>query len=214
MKSSYCRKNKYTFSVPDNNIFVYFRTDRVPDMVVKVLGSIEPKIQKEDIAHALSKLKNHPNLESYLVKHMEDRLYLLQFRKCEDETCCHWIVPDLHPYVPAPILQPNGEQYVKSQDLYGKVETTERYCPSLMANESRSRKQEGFKYLASPVAATLKCSLCNKPCCIYSMLCSLGVTVAQLLEDFIYSCGASLPSKILYTSPEMICKGSVERTHY
>lgn len=145
---------------------------------------------------------------------MKDGLYLLQFRKCEDETCCHRIVPDLHPNVPAPILQPNGEQYVKSQDLYGKVETTERYCPSLMANESRSRKQEGFKYLASRVAATLKCSLCNKPCCIYSMLCSLGVTVAQLLEDFIYSCGASLLSKILYTSPEMICKGSVERTHY
>ena len=214
MKNSYCRKNKYTFSIPDNNIFICFRADRVPDMVVKVLGSIEPKNKKEDIAHGLSKLKNYPDLESYLEKHITDGLYLSQFRKCEDETCCQRIVLDLHPYVSAPILQPNGEQYVKFQDLYGKVETTERYGPSLMANESRSRKQEKFKYLASHVAATLKCSLCNKPCCIYSMSCSLGVTGAQLLEDFIYSCGASLPSKILCFSPEMTCRSSVERTYY
>ena len=66
-------------------------------------------------------------MESDLEKHMKDGLYLLRFRKCEDETCCQGIVPDLPPYVPSPILQPNGEQYVKFQDLDGKVETTERY---------------------------------------------------------------------------------------
>ena len=101
---------------------------------------------------------------------MKDGLYLLQFRKCEDETCCQRIVIDLPPYVPSPTLQPNGEQYVEFQDLYGKVETTERYCSPLMANENRSRKK-GFKYLASCVVATLKCSLCNKPRYIYSMSC-------------------------------------------
>ena len=42
----------------------------------------------------------------------------------------------------------------------------------------------------------------------------LGVTGAQLLEDFIYSCGASLPSKILYTSPDITCRSSVETTYY
>ena len=58
-----------------------------------------------------------------------------------------------------------GAEYVKFQDIYSKVVTTERYCPSLMmAIESSSRKQEGFKYLASLVVAALKCSLCNKPC--------------------------------------------------
>ena len=122
------QKSKYTFSIPGNNIFVCFRADRVPDMVVKVLGNIEPKIQKEeDIPHALSKLKNYPNLESYLEKHMKDGLYLLQFKKCEDETCCKRPRPDLPPCVPAPIFQPNGELYVKFQDLYGKIETMERY---------------------------------------------------------------------------------------
>lgn len=46
------------FSIPDD-IFVYFRADCVTDMVVKVLGNTEPKIQKEeDSLHASSKLKN------------------------------------------------------------------------------------------------------------------------------------------------------------
>ena len=34
------------------------------------------------------------------------------------------------------------------------------------------------------------------------------------MEDFIYSCGASFPSKILCTSPEMTCGSSVETTYY
>ena len=46
------------------------------------------------------------------------------------------------------------------------------------------------------------------------MSCSLGVTGAQLLDDFIYSCGASLPSKILCTSPEKTCRSSFETTYY
>ena len=83
-----------------------------------------------------------------------------------------------------------------------------------MVSESKSRKQEGFKYLASRVVATFKCSLCNKPLCIYSVSCSLGVTGAQLLEDFIYSWGGSLPSKILYTSPKITYRSSVETTYY
>ena len=57
------------------------------------------------------------------------------------------------------------------------------------------------KDLASRVVAALKCILSNKPRCLYSMSRSLGLTEAQLLEDFIYSCGSSLPSKIFCTSP-------------
>ena len=91
MKNSYCRKKKYAFSIPDHIIFICFRADCVPDMVVKVLENIKPIIRKEDILHVLSKLKSYPNLESYLEKHTKDGLYLLQFRKCEDETCCQRI---------------------------------------------------------------------------------------------------------------------------
>ena len=65
------------FLIPDD-IFVYFRADCVPDMVVKVLGNTKLKIQKEeDIPHALSKSKYYQNLECYLEKHKEDGLYLL-----------------------------------------------------------------------------------------------------------------------------------------
>ena len=54
MKNRYFRKSKYAFTVSDN-MFVYLRADRVPDMVKKVLGKIVPKIQKEeDIPYALS----------------------------------------------------------------------------------------------------------------------------------------------------------------
>ena len=54
MKNRYFRKSKYAFSVSDN-MFVYLRSDRVLDMLVKVLGNIVPKIQKEeDIPYALS----------------------------------------------------------------------------------------------------------------------------------------------------------------
>ena len=43
---------------------------------------------------------------------------------------------------------------------------------------------------------------------------SLRVTEPQLLEDFIYLCGSSLPSKILCTSPEITCGSSIETTYY
>ena len=83
-----------------------------------------------------------------------------------------------------------------------------------MVNEVTFRKQEGFKYLASRVVAALKCILSNKPRCLYSMPRSLGLTEARLLEDFIYLCGSSLPSKIFCTSPETTCRSSVETTYY
>ena len=64
------------------------------------------------------------------------------------------------------------------------------------------------------MVAALKCILSNKPRCLYSMPRSLGVTEAQFLEDFIYLCGSSLPSKTLCTSPEITCGSSVETTYY
>ena len=88
-------------------------------------------------------------MESFLEKRMKDGLYLLQFRKCEDDTCCQRLVPDLPPYLHAPILKPKDEHYAKFQDLYGKVEVTERYFLCHMVNEITFQKQEGFKYISS-----------------------------------------------------------------
>ena len=57
--------------------------------VLTVLKSIEPLIENEgSIPHAQAKLKDYPALQKFLGRHMTDGLYLLQFRKCNDESCC------------------------------------------------------------------------------------------------------------------------------
>ena len=57
--------------------------------VTQALKFVEPKIVDEDsIPHSQSKLKDYPKLQAYLSKHMTDGLYLLQFRKCSDISCC------------------------------------------------------------------------------------------------------------------------------
>jgi len=43
---------------------------------------------------------------------MVDGLYVLQFRKCEDVTCCTKRNGDLPPKVPAPVMGPDGEHYL------------------------------------------------------------------------------------------------------
>ena len=57
--------------------------------IVAALNSIDPVIEhEEDIPHAMAKLKDFPSLEKYFERHMTEGLYLLQFGKCEDESCC------------------------------------------------------------------------------------------------------------------------------
>ena len=191
-----------------------YPSSRESTAVVNALNRIEPLIKtEENIPHAIANLTKYPALERFLESHMTDGLYLLQFRKCEDQACCQRLVTVLPPMVPAPIIQPNGDHYLKFQDLYGKVETNEKDCPSLKTDEKRS-KPSGYKYLASRVVHLTKCSLCGKSRCVYSMTNSLGVLGQLLMDDFIYSCGAILPSKTLYTSPSLTCRSNIEHTYY
>ena len=63
---------------------------------------------------------------------MKEGLYLLQFRKCMNDNCCKLMVEPLPPPpIPAPFLAPDGLHYFPFDDLYGKVTTTEEFCPSL-----------------------------------------------------------------------------------
>ena len=51
--------------------------------MIQTLHRIEPLItQEDDIPHAQAKLKNFSSL------HLTEGLYMLQFRKSEEETCC------------------------------------------------------------------------------------------------------------------------------
>lgn len=65
---------------------------------------MEPLIQnKENIPHAMAKLPFFPLLIEYLKTHMTEGLCLLQFHKCDNESCCQKKT-NLQPPVPAPVI--------------------------------------------------------------------------------------------------------------
>ena len=66
-----------------------FKSNRDFEELLNTLTIIEPTIKsEEDIPHAMSKLSKYQQLKDYLEKHMIDGLYILQFRKCNDMSCC------------------------------------------------------------------------------------------------------------------------------
>ena len=81
-------------------------------------------------------------------------------------------------------------------------------------SSSRTKKVEGYKYLANRVVATLKCSLCGKPRCVYAMSLNLNLFGQQLLEDYIYSCCAVIPSRSLYMASTIPCSSTIEHSYY
>jgi len=66
--------------------------------------------------------------------------YMLQYRKCADNTCSRLRNGPLPPPIPALALSPDGQHYILFKDLYGKVETTEKDCPSLKDKKDNREK--------------------------------------------------------------------------
>ena len=91
---------------------------------------------------------------------MIDGLYKLQFRKCDDMSCCTKLNDILPPPVPAPVLGSSKEKYLKFEDTYGKITTTEKDCPSLNTKDTTKNETPGFKYIVSRVVATKNGSPC------------------------------------------------------
>ena len=83
---------------------------------------------------------------------------MLQFRKCDDMSCCTKLNDTLPPPVSAPVLGSSKEKYLKFEDTYGKITTTEKDCPSLNTKDTTKNETPGFKYIASRVVATKNCS--------------------------------------------------------
>ena len=76
--------------------------------VVNVLHKSEPLIKSDStIPHRRTSLKSYLCLEKYLVVHLNEGLYMLQFRKCNDQTCILRF-QKLSPTVPAPVMSPDG----------------------------------------------------------------------------------------------------------
>ena len=70
-------------------------------------------------------------------KHLAEGLYLLQFRKCDDKNCFTIKTDPLPPPITAPVMHPDGQHYLAFDDVYGKVQTTKKDCPSLSVKVSQ-----------------------------------------------------------------------------
>ena len=143
-----------------------------------MLNRIEPLItQENDIPQAQANLKNFPSLHKYFGDHLTKGLYMLQFRKCEDETCCIRKKQILPPPVPTSVLSADGEHYLRFEDTYGKS-MTDRDCPSLQQKHSKPKPntKQNYKFLGSRVVAVLECAQCKKTRCI-SLVCSLNLSL-------------------------------------
>ena len=196
-----------------------FQESRDDTEIITALCSIESKITSEaDIPHSIAKLPSYPGLHSYMGKHMVEGLYLLQFRKCANKECCQFRSNDtLQPLVPAPVLGPSGESYLKFTDTYGMIKTTEKDCPSLKAMREGGRKKlaPGIKYIASRVVTIVKCCQCNKPRCIYSLTAGTLTSQGQQdIENIMFSCGMVLNSKTLYAAGHIKCNSLIEVSYY
>jgi len=187
-----------------------FQPYREEKEIVDTLNRIEPLITSDDsIPHLRSKLSSYPSLERFLEEHLTDGLYLLQFRKCDDASCCTKLT-SLPPHVPSPVLGPDKKHYLSFNDLYGKVKTTEKDCPSLSSKAEAKKANPNFKFLSSRVVAALECCLCGKSRCVFSMSGSITVKGQQELEDIIFSCGMSLLTPTLYTARFLKCSSPIE----
>ena len=168
----------------------------------------------EKIPHAMASLPDYPSLKSFFTRHLTEGLYMLQFRKCEDLTCCQRKTNPLPPKIPAPVLSPDGEKYLKFEMLYSKVVTTEKDCPSL-SKTNQNKKEQGprYKLLASRVTATILCHQCGKTRCVFSLNGSLTPKGQREIEDTIFTCGMGLMGNI-YTSTHLVCSSPIENAFY
>ena len=76
------------------------------------------------------KLPSFLLLKEYLRTHMSEGFYLLLFRKCYNISCCQKKT-DFPQTIPAPIVCPDSNNYLKFSDTYENITVTEKDYPSL-----------------------------------------------------------------------------------
>ena len=119
------------------------------------------------------------------------------------------------PKVPAPVMGPDREHYVPFEVTYGKVNTTEKDCPSLEKSGIALKKKEpNFKYLSNRVVASIQCHQCSKIRCVYSMNRSFPAYLQHRLDDIIYSCGMVVNITPLNAKSGLVCASDVESAFY
>ena len=184
--------------------------------MVDVLHKIEPLITSNStIPRRRTSLKSYPYLEKYIEVHLNEELYMLQFRKCNDQICCILRSQKLPPPVPAPVMSSDGQHYLSFEALYGKVDTTEKDCPSLQVKSDKKKATVAkyHKFLSRRVVGVLESSLCGKPQCLFSMNGSLNVKLQQEIENIIFSDGMSLSTNSLYIARHISCSSPIENAY-
>ena len=99
-------------------------------------------------------------------------MYTFQIRKCDDIQCCGVNYSEIKPHwLPFPVVaDDNPKHYKLFSKVYG-TEPTEEYLPSNVNNAKKVNDlQQGIatsKLTAQNVRSIVKCTSCQKPCCIY-----------------------------------------------
>ena len=192
--------------------FKTFQPNNDSDEVLQSLINIEKKIAVTGIPHKRASLTEYPDLKKFFDDHLTEGLYMLQYGKCDNGDCCQLRNGPLPPPIPAPVLSPDKEHYLPFKDLYGKINTTERDCPSLkVKKDGKKKNQANYKFLASRVVAVVDCVLCGKTRCIFGVLQhSLIVKCQREIEDVMFSYGMQLQSAGVYTSRTINCSSPIE----
>ena len=155
-------------------------------------------------------MKIYPALEKYFEDHLAEGLYLLQFRKCDKESCCVKKTK-LPPPLLAPVLEPAEHHYLPFTEVYGKIATTEKDFSSLIQTAEKKKEQSvKFKLKACRVVSTLQCVQCEKRQCVFALDSRITPKNQQELEDVIFSCAMSLMGANLYTSSHFTCQSEME----
>jgi len=128
---------------------------------------IDPNIEISDTTQkALSKSER---LSRFLNTHTIRHHYIFQVKKCANSECKFGCKPVLPPdmfsqlaWVPDPVIVSTTDKYLPFQDLYGKVDTTEKDRPSF--KEPVGADAQNKELLVSTKArCTVVCCVCNKP---------------------------------------------------
>lgn len=103
---------------------------------------------------------------------------------------------------------------MKFDATYGKIETTEKDCPS-RAKKTILNKEDGPRYrlLAHRVATIISCHQCGKQRCVFSFDGSITPKGQREIEDVMYSCGMGLKNSI-FTSTNISCNSPIENAYY
>ena len=201
------------------------------DEFFDIIHLIDETIEKDKLSP--KDVESSKQLKNYIASNCRAALYTFQVRKCLSEHCfiCSLLQPiwlkkdtfDSMGFLPDPMPDIPKEHYQAFKYIF-KKETMERDWLSLRFSLEVTETEKSNKNLlvVAKVRATIICSLCSKPRCVY---CNSKFTKAQSLklkhcqDENTYNCGESLfaPDDNYYQSiirQQLNWSSQMETTYY